>query len=106
MIEAQVHYILESMKLLEKKQKSYMDVKAPVQRKFNDELQKKLKKTVWATGCNSWYADASGKNFSVWPKSTWRFWLETQKVKASDYNFHEVEKTPLSESRVVAATQS
>lgn len=106
MIEAQVHYILESMKLLDKKQQSYMDVKASVQRKFNHMLQKKMKKTVWATGCTSWYADASGKNFAVWPKSTWRFWLETLKVKESDYTFHSIEKAPITDSPLASATTS
>ncbi len=88
MIEAQVHYILESMKLLQKKGADYMDVKPNVQTKFNDELQEKIKTTVWGTGCQSWYQDAGGRNFAIWPKSTWKFWLETFRVKASDYRFY------------------
>ena len=87
MIEAQVHYILESMKLLKKKNASYMDVKSEVQTEFNDALQKKIGKSVWATGCSSWYQDGGGRNFAVWPKSTWQFWLETVRVKAADYDF-------------------
>ncbi len=65
-----------------------MDVKPNVQTKFNDELQEKIKTTVWGTGCQSWYQDAGGRNFAIWPKSTWKFWLETFRVKASDYRFY------------------
>ncbi|MAR89618.1 MAG: NAD(P)/FAD-dependent oxidoreductase [Pseudomonadota bacterium] len=88
MIESQVHYILESMKLLRKKNAAYMDVKPSVQHKFNDNLQRRIKSSVWGTGCQSWYQDEHGRNFTVWPKSTWKFWLETLRVKAGDYRFY------------------
>jgi len=42
---------------------------------------------VWTTGCTSWYQSAEGGNFALWPFSTWKFWLETRKVKESDYDF-------------------
>ncbi|MCP5014507.1 MAG: NAD(P)/FAD-dependent oxidoreductase [Ketobacter sp.] len=103
MIEAQVHYILESMKLLKKKDAAYMDVKPSVQTEFNAALQKQIQSSVWGTGCQSWYQDAGGKNFAVWPKSTWKFWLETFRVKAGDYRFYPVNQTDKAKSKVTAA---
>lgn len=32
-----------------------VDVKKEVQDKFNTQLQQDLKRTVWASGCKSWY---------------------------------------------------
>lgn len=32
-----------------------VDVKEEVQKSFNNQLQKDLKNTVWASGCKSWY---------------------------------------------------
>lgn len=88
MIEAQVNYILKCMKLMQERGADYMDVKADVQRTFNDNLQKSFRNTVWNEGgCASWYNQADGRNIALWPKSTWRFWLETLRAKASDYNF-------------------
>jgi cyclohexanone monooxygenase len=87
MIEAQVHYILELMKLMKKQNADYVDVRADVQAEFNEKVQKSLDGTVWATGCTSWYQQDGGKNFAIWPGYTWRYWLETRKVKASDFVF-------------------
>lgn len=87
MIESQANYIVQCMKLLKSRKADYMDVKADVQRQFNDELQGEFKDTVWSTGCQSWYQQEGGKNVAIWPSSTWKFWLKTLKVDASAYAF-------------------
>jgi hypothetical protein len=46
-----------------------------------------LQGTVWSSGCRSWYQQADGRNFTIWPYSTWRYWLETRKVDAAQYRF-------------------
>ncbi|GAA3917342.1 NAD(P)/FAD-dependent oxidoreductase [Litoribacillus peritrichatus] len=87
MIEAQVKYILNCMKAIEHRQSDYMTVKEDAQLQFNTHLQKLMKQTVWSTGCKSWYQQEDGRNIAVWPKSTWKFWLETLNIKVSDYVF-------------------
>ncbi|WP_252353320.1 hypothetical protein, partial [Acinetobacter baumannii] len=34
--------------------------------------------------CSSWYQAADGKNFSLWPTYTWKYWLDTRKVNPKD----------------------
>jgi hypothetical protein len=46
-----------------------------------------MAKTVWTTGCRSWYLDENGKNFTLWPSFTWAFWLQTRRVKRRDFSF-------------------
>lgn len=87
MIEAQVEYILKLVALAEKQQANAIEVKSSVQDQFNTRMQNDLKGTVWQSGCNSWYQQDNGKNFTLWPGYTWKYWLETQKVNASDYIF-------------------
>lgn len=87
MIEAQVHYILQTLNELEARGASYVDVKPEVQRAFNQDVQKNLKNSVWSTGCQSWYQTAEGVNFTIWPWSTWRFWLRTRRVKPEQYEW-------------------
>ncbi len=87
MIEAQVHYIMECLKVLKRKGADYLDVKPEVQKAFNERLQQKFKGTVWQSGCSSWYQQADGRNVMLWPGSTWRFWQQTRKVNEADYNF-------------------
>jgi len=95
MIESQVHYIQECMRLMKEKGVDYMDVKASAQRSFNEDVQENIKGTVWSTGCVSWYQQEDGKNFTIWPWSTWKYWLETRKVKEEDYLFTKCKKPAL-----------
>lgn len=87
MIEAQVHYVLQSLAMLSKKNADYVHVKPTAQRQFNEDLQSHIKNTVWSSGCQSWYQQADGKNVAIWPYSTWRFWLQTRQVKEQDYQW-------------------
>lgn len=87
MIEAQVDYILQCMKLVKDKGADYIDVKPQAMQRFLGEVTKALKGTVWNSGCKSWYQTDDGINFAIWPKSTWQYWLETRRVKQADYVF-------------------
>ncbi|MCG8316751.1 MAG: NAD(P)/FAD-dependent oxidoreductase [Pseudomonadales bacterium] len=87
MIESQVNHILDGMKKLKAKKADYFDVKKSAQEAFVDEVQEKLKGTVWTSGCSSWYQQADGKNTALWPGSTWRYWLTTLHLNASDFVF-------------------
>ncbi len=87
MIEAQVNYIIKCMKLVKAKGADYIDVKPQAMQRFLGEMTEALKGTVWTSGCKSWYQTADGINFAIWPKSTWKYWLETLRVRESDYEF-------------------
>lgn len=87
MIEAQVNYILQCMKLVKDKGADYIDVKPEAMTRFLGEMTQALTGTVWSSGCKSWYQTADGINFAIWPKSTWRYWLETRRVNEADYVF-------------------
>jgi len=54
-------------------------------------VQERLKGTTWTSGCTSWYQQETGKNFALWPGSTWRYWLQTRKVRTQDYVFARVQ---------------
>lgn len=88
MIESQVNYILQLIQTVDKTGTQAVEIKHEVQDQFNERVQEQLKGTVWqAGGCSSWYQAADGKNFSLWPTYTWKYWLETRKVNVADYNF-------------------
>lgn len=85
MIESQVQYILQLIQLVNKTQTQAVAIKPEVQDAFNDRVQEQLKGTVWQSGCVSWYQQDGGKNFSLWPTYTWKFWLQTRTVNPADY---------------------
>jgi cation diffusion facilitator CzcD-associated flavoprotein CzcO len=86
-IESQVNYIMDALKKLEQRKAKFMDVKPEVQKAYNDDIQEKLKRTVWATGCRSWYIAANGRNTTVWPGLTYTFWFKTKHIKTSAFEF-------------------
>ncbi len=87
MIEAQVEYIMKCLKLVKDKGADWIDVKPEAMTRFLGEMGEALKGTVWSSGCKSWYQTADGINFAIWPKSTWRYWMETRTVNEGDYVF-------------------
>ena len=87
MIEAQVHYVLECLRELEARGADYLVLDADAQRRFNERVQRALRGTVWSSGCRSWYQAADGRNFTIWPWSTWRYWLETRRLRTDCYRF-------------------
>lgn len=87
MLEAQVNLVLDAMREMKKRGAQYMDVSPQAQKTFNEEVQEGLKGTVWTSGCVSWYQQADGKNFTLWPWTTTRFWLKTRKLKTQDFRF-------------------
>ena len=60
------------------------------QKAFNDELQEKVSKGVWSQGgCTSWYLDSQGKNRTIWPGFTFRYWWRTRKVEERDFTWQQ-----------------
>jgi cation diffusion facilitator CzcD-associated flavoprotein CzcO len=99
MIEAQARYIAKALELLERSRASTIEVRADVQRRFVDKTQTRLARTVWQSGCRSWYLDENGRNFTIWPHVTWRYWLQTRKPKPADFELG----LEVAESRQTAA---
>ncbi|KAA9161365.1 NAD(P)/FAD-dependent oxidoreductase [Amycolatopsis acidicola] len=86
MIESQIRYIAEAIRLVEEKDAHALVPRTDVQTRFNDEIQRKLNKGVWTQGgCQSWYLDSKGVNRTVWPGFTWRYWLNTRKLRPADF---------------------
>jgi len=74
-IEAQVRYILECLKLMQRTGSSRIEVRRSTQQLFNERIHAKLAGSVWNSGgCNSWYLDESGKNRAAWPGSSVSYW--------------------------------
>jgi Predicted flavoprotein involved in K+ transport len=87
MIEAQVRYVLSCMDALRERGADWLAVEPEAQAQFNRRVQEALRQTVWSTGCRSWYQQDDGRNFTIWPWSTWRYWLETRRVDPARYRF-------------------
>jgi cation diffusion facilitator CzcD-associated flavoprotein CzcO len=85
MIESQIAYVLDALKAMRERAATTVEVRPEIQAAFNDEVQQRLEGTVWATGCQSWYLDANGRNTSLWPGFTFGFRRRTKRFEPADY---------------------
>jgi hypothetical protein len=79
--------VMDALQKLDRKGARAIDVKAEVQEAFNADLQAKLKRSVWGSGCASWYLTPDGKNRALWPDYTFAFRKRTKHVVESDVAF-------------------
>lgn len=71
LIELQVRFAIETLRGLERAGVASADVRPSVQQSFNEEVQRRLRGTVWnAGGCRSYYLDRNGRNSTIFPGST------------------------------------
>ena len=91
MIEAQINYLLDALETMERSGASEVEVRPDAYEAYNAHLQSRLDGTVWNTGgCSSWYLDANGRNATIWPDFTFRFWEQTRRFDAPAYELRGV----------------
>jgi cation diffusion facilitator CzcD-associated flavoprotein CzcO len=74
MIESQLNYVLDALRTMDARGAASVDVRPEAQAAFNDDVQDRLRDTVWNSGgCASWYLDDTGRNTVLWPGFTWPF---------------------------------
>jgi cation diffusion facilitator CzcD-associated flavoprotein CzcO len=73
-IEAQVDYVRDAIKTMNLHRYAAVEPRPDATRDWNDDLQRRMRRTVWNTGgCSSWYLDGSGRNTILWPRPTFTF---------------------------------
>ncbi len=85
-MESQVNYIMDYLEKIEKiSPTAYFDVLPESQVSYNQDLQEKLKTTVWASGCSSWYQTSKGHNSSILPELSVTYRKKTKQVNLQDF---------------------
>lgn len=87
MIEAQITLVLRLLDALASRRARAVEVRAEAETAFNAELQARLRETIWASGCRSWYLNDDGSNSTLWPDFTFRFRARTRAVRPGDWDF-------------------
>jgi cation diffusion facilitator CzcD-associated flavoprotein CzcO len=83
MLEAQIRYVARALRLIGDGRA--IDVRADVQRRYSEQVRRRLQDTVW-TGCDSWYRrDGDGRIVNNWPGFVAEYVRATRDVHPSDY---------------------
>jgi cation diffusion facilitator CzcD-associated flavoprotein CzcO len=73
-IEAQMNYIMKSIKALRQAGKSVLEVTAEAEANYTDMIHREMQPTVWKSGgCNSWYQSKSGHVIAMFPGFSFTF---------------------------------
>jgi cation diffusion facilitator CzcD-associated flavoprotein CzcO len=86
MIEAQARYARQAIERLLAVRGAVMEVKPEVQAGFESQLQARLERSVWNSGCRSWYLK-DGRNPVIWPGFTFEYWWKTRRLDPQDYRW-------------------
>jgi hypothetical protein len=62
-----------------------MDVRPEIAAAFDAWVQRRMRGTVFATGCHSWYLTDSGRNTQNWPASTLTFRRRLRRLRLEDF---------------------
>lgn len=90
-IEGQLDYAVRAITTILDKDLRYLDVRADVQRRYNQRIQKRLAKTTWMSGCRSWYLTKDGFNASMYPGTATQYLRQMRDFRIADY--HAVART-------------
>ncbi|MEI8257280.1 MAG: NAD(P)/FAD-dependent oxidoreductase, partial [Deltaproteobacteria bacterium] len=85
MMESQFAYVVSCVKQMRANRWRSVDVRPYVQADYNAEIQGRLAKTLWNSGCASWYRTRSGRDTTLWPGFTFEFRLRTRAFDPSRY---------------------
>lgn len=84
-VEGQIEYAVTAITTILREDLRYLDVRADVQRRHNERIQKRLTKTTWMTGCNSWYLTPDGYNASMYPGFATQYLRQMRDFRIGDY---------------------
>ncbi len=95
-IESQVAYLRDAIRTMRADGYAAVEPRAKAQRRWNADLQRRMRRTVWNTGgCSSWYLDARGNNTTLWPKATFTFRRHLARFDVAAYDV----QTPVADER-------
>jgi cation diffusion facilitator CzcD-associated flavoprotein CzcO len=98
-LEAQLEYIVQALRHMERGGASSLDVRPETQSAFNRDIQERLTSSVWTDGgCRSWYLDPDGGTSVLWPGHTGAFRKALRRFDPADYRID----VPVTEPAAVA----
>jgi len=87
MIEAQARYVRQALETLLAGEFGRLEVREDVARAFQGRIEGRLARSVWNSGCSSWYLK-DGRNPVIWPGTTVEYWWRTRRLHPGDFTRH------------------
>lgn len=85
-MESQIDYIVRAVSTILGQNLKMLDVRADTQIEFNRDIQERLAKTNWNSGCQSWYLTEDGHNSAMFPGLATQFARQMKRFDLRDYH--------------------
>lgn len=85
-VEGQIDYVVRAVGAIRGGSLRYLDVRDDVQRRHNKQIQRRLGKTTWMSGCRSWYLTEDGFNASMYPGFATQYVRQMRSFRLTDYH--------------------
>jgi cation diffusion facilitator CzcD-associated flavoprotein CzcO len=85
MLEGQIGYVLGAIRALDAGRLAWLDVRPDVQDGFTRWVASASRRSVWETGCHSWYTTSAGRNTNNWPDHTFLYRYRVRRFDVSAY---------------------
>jgi cation diffusion facilitator CzcD-associated flavoprotein CzcO len=86
MLEAQIEHVLDAVRYMTSHGVVSIEARPEAQASYVADVDKRMRGTVWTLGgCQSWYLDDTGRNSTLWPRSSWRFHRRVARFAPREY---------------------
>ena len=85
MIECQTGYLGQAVAALQDGRADVVEVRRDVADRYDAEIQDRLSRSVWATGCSSWYQSPNGRVTTNWPGQVQEYRERTADLDLADF---------------------
>jgi len=86
MLEAQIDHLLGALRHMRAAGLGALDPRPEAQAAYMASVDRRMRGTVWVSGgCRSWYLDATGRNSTLWPDTTYRFRRRVARFRPHEY---------------------
>lgn len=84
-VQGQISYAVAAIRTILDRDLVSLDVRADVQARYNESLQKRLRRTTWMSGCTSWYLTEDGFNGAMYPGFATQYLRQMSSFRVEDH---------------------
>lgn len=85
MVETQIEHVRQAIEHTRARDLAWLDVRPEALERFVAEVDRAHAGQVWSSGCDSWYLDENGVNFTLWPRSVTAYQRRAEAFDPSAY---------------------
>ena len=93
--QGQIDYAVAAIRTILERDLRSLDVTRRCRTRYNEQIQRRLRRTTWMSGCSSWYLTADGYNASMYPGFATQYLRQMRSFRRRDYERRRLATPPV-----------